>query len=261
MFPTLISLGSVSLTSFGVVTMVALILGAFVVWWTARDRGVPDEKIFDLILVTGALALIGARLVFVITHWDLFSPNLLRVFLIWKFPGLSAWGAVLATFGVATLFAGRLKLSPALIFDCFGLSFPAVLLFESLAVFLDGSIVGSETTALVGLPVIGFPGLRHPIGLYAVALALVSGVIIYILQLAITKKKLKRGIVGWTALTSFALTQFILAFFRSDLLYFAGFAVELYGGAAVALATLVPIAILLDVPKLVISQGRRFREK
>ncbi len=85
MFPTLLKLGQLSLSAYGVGVALALACGAFMVWRTARDRGIPDEKILDNGVVTTVMTILGARLLFVLTHFGLFTPNLLRSFLVWKF--------------------------------------------------------------------------------------------------------------------------------------------------------------------------------
>lgn len=226
MFPTLFSLGQFSLSSFGVCMAFAFITFIFLFWRLARNEGISDEVIFDNILTVTLSAFIFSRIFFMASHWSIFSPNLLRSFLVWKFPGLSFWGAL--TGGVFTFYfiSRRQGLLPMKMFDVYALVLPPALFLVSTGIFLDGTVSGKETTWITGMSQTGVAGKYHPAGLYAFVLTLIFMGIQIILKRVQIHKKLGPGFLGWSALSFLGGGQLLLAFFRSDILYWDGFPVD-----------------------------------
>ena len=107
MLPVLFSLGRLKIYSFGVMAVVAFMVGAFVVWKSAREAHLDEEKIFDTTLVAVFWGLMAARLGYVIEHWQNFvNPiNPVAVISLTSYPGLSVWGGmiggILALWGVS----------------------------------------------------------------------------------------------------------------------------------------------------------------
>ena len=251
MLPTLLQIGPISISSYGTCLAIGLLFFAFLVWYSARDRGVEDEKILDNVIVVVTLAAIGARIFFVLTHWSIFSPNLLRIFLAWKFPGLSFWGALLTALAGFYFFSRKQKLDRGLLFDCYGTAIPVAVIFTSLAAFLDGTIIGKVTTSLPwGMPSVGEAGLRHPVALYALVLGLVFAVSIIFLRRTQKRKSIARSFVGWVSLLELGLTQFVLALVREDLLYLGPVAVQYALSMILIIWPLGPLFILLNGPVL-----------
>lgn len=82
----------------------SLFIALFLVWRDARKQGFSEEKLFDLILAGGMVALIGGRLSFVVNNWYIFNENWLRIMLFIKYPGFSLLGTfVFGLVGLATL--------------------------------------------------------------------------------------------------------------------------------------------------------------
>ncbi len=246
MLPTLIQIGGFQLTSFGVCLGLGFIFTVFVIWRSCRDYGLSDEKIFDSLVVVTAMSLIGARIAFVITHWSLFSPQLLRIFVIWRFPGLSVWGALI--FGLISfiMMVKSQKLPFTMMFDSLGRSFPILLFFISLAVHLDGTIVGKPSALPWSVPAPGAAGRRHPIGLYGMLFALFNFVSIWGLERILRRRGTKLpGAVGWVSFFLLGLCLLLLAILRDDLLYFGGVAVELALSVVVVYTALIPSVFLL----------------
>lgn len=70
MLPTLVNLGPVKISSFGVVLVIAFVLGAFRIWRQGREAHFDEDKVFDAVLLVGFWGLVGARLVWVVEHWQ-----------------------------------------------------------------------------------------------------------------------------------------------------------------------------------------------
>jgi prolipoprotein diacylglyceryltransferase len=226
MLPTLIKFGSTTISAFGIFAALAFIFTAYVVWKICRDRGIADEKIIDHLIVTSFTALTGARFVFVLSHWSLFSPNILRILLIWRIPGFSAWGALFVGLAILYLYALKLKLSPGLMLDAYGLAFPIVLFFLSCGLLLDGSLIGRETDLLSGFGFMEEVLKRHPVGLYGLILSLIIGLLAINIGKLVSRKYLPAGSCGLLILSSFGIFELLLAMVRADLLYFRGISVD-----------------------------------
>ena len=103
MFPTLLTIGSFSLSSFGVFLALAFLFGVFLIWRLSRAWDLDEEKILDLMLLTFLGGLVGARLFFGLINilavkW---GYNEVKIFLIWFdilaylfFVGLAIWGII-----------------------------------------------------------------------------------------------------------------------------------------------------------------------
>lgn len=254
MLPTLISIGSFEFSSFGVVLALGFIVFAFVIWREARDKGLAEVQIFDHMLATTMLSFAGARVIYIATHWSLFSPQLLRTLVIWRFPGLSYIGAFLIGLMCFYIFAKSSKLPIAPLFDIYGKALPVVIFFISLAVFLDGTVTGRETSAFWGLPAVGVPGRRHPVGLYGMLLATLMGVVLTLTSRYMNIKKIhKLGFIGWLSLSLFGFLQLLLANTRTDLLYWVGVSVENLVAVLTISIPLGPLYVLVQGGKYMIA--------
>lgn len=94
MYPILFRVGSLEVRSYGVM----IVLGfALAVWWSMRVAPrykVPPEQILDMVFFTALAGILGARFVFVVSHWGEFVREPLRVLYFWE-GGLSFHGAFL----------------------------------------------------------------------------------------------------------------------------------------------------------------------
>lgn len=260
MLPQLTTIGPVSISTFGTALLAAFVVGAFLVWRSLRDRGVTDEKIFDHLLLTTGVALIGARLFFVATHFQIFSENLLRIFLLWRFPGISFWGALLFGLTIGVLFAHKQKLSLPLVFDSYAKAVPFVVILIGIGVFLDGSVTGAPTTWPIGVETGLTAGRRHPVGAYAA----VGGMIMLTGSLLLNKlaaiHKLPKSVVGWATLSVLGILQLVLAFARADLLYFEGISLELLFATVLTVGPLGPLFVLLNGPELLVRVVKKLAQ-
>ena len=96
--------------------LISILLAAFLTWKQARTRGLSEEKIFDIFLLTLFFSLIGARIGYVLTHWSVFSEDFSRIFLLLRYPGLSFPAGLIA--GVAVAAFGGFQ-----ILDIFAMAF------------------------------------------------------------------------------------------------------------------------------------------
>lgn len=165
MWPTLITLGSISLHSFGVLVFLGLFFGAFKLWQRAKDEGWDETAVMDSWLLAGVAAAVVGRLGFILGRWDEFGGSWYKMIFLTKFPGLSPEGAWLG--GVAVLLALALKKH----FDFWHFAeatVPALLIvemFTRVGSFLAGSNLGKVAPAGLGLTFPGVEGSRWPVQL------------------------------------------------------------------------------------------------
>lgn len=172
MFPTLVSLGPVRISSFGVMVVIAFLLGAFMVWRQGREAHLDEEKLFDAVLVSVWWGIIGGRLVYGLEHWGEWS-GILSWLNLTGYPGMSLWGAVVAGSVAWWWFsrqAGWQVLAAA------DVATPGLML--ALAVgwggaFLNGVGYGRVTSLPWGVRFPGLEGVRHPLQLYSLVGCLV----------------------------------------------------------------------------------------
>jgi prolipoprotein diacylglyceryltransferase len=241
--------------------MLGFITMAFVVWRSLRDAGVEDERIFDNIIVVTLLSFIGARAAFVLTHWELFAPGWLRVLVPWKFPGFSFWGGLLMAILTIFFYSRSQKLLLSLVADAYARSFPWLLFWGGLAVFLDGSVVGKPVAAPLGVVMIGQTGTHFPVGLLAAGLGLISVVGVWLLGRQIQLRHLSRGILGWSVLSAIGIIQLILSISRNDLFYWHGFPVDYILSTVIGVGPLVPLFNLLNGRKNVLDTWSNLKNR
>ncbi|MEK7165880.1 MAG: prolipoprotein diacylglyceryl transferase family protein [Patescibacteria group bacterium] len=246
MWPSLISIGSFSVSSFGIFVALGFILAAFGVWRESRDRGLEEIRILDNIVVAAVSAFIGARILFIVVHWPVFSEQLLRIFVLWRFPGFSVIGAIISGSIAFLVYGKSQKLSLMTLIDAYGKALPPLIFFVSLAVFLDGSVTGKVLSGRFGVPAVGVPGLHHPIGLYGMIASLGIWLILWVYNRNVSKYELPRGSSGLGAFLLLGITLCVLAIFRQDHLYWNGISADLLAFVTIALISLVGLVIVID---------------
>ena len=74
MHPVLFRIGSYEVASYGVMLTLAFAAGIWLARRRAEARGLDGERILDVCMVILFTSILGARLLWVVTHRDLFSP-------------------------------------------------------------------------------------------------------------------------------------------------------------------------------------------
>lgn len=79
---------------YGVIIAVGFLLAVLYAVKRSKQFGLTEENIIDLLIFSVPLAIIGARLYYVIFSWDDYKDNLVDVFKIWN-GGLAIYGGVI----------------------------------------------------------------------------------------------------------------------------------------------------------------------
>lgn len=166
MRPVLFSIGPIEVSSYGVMLVLAFVLGSYVFWQKAREEHYDEEEVFDLILMSVLWSVFGARLAYILINFDDFGLNLYYWVAVWYKPGFFWIGALVGSVGAVMRFVKKRgwDLFEVLDLGVIGVSLGQALI--NLGIFLSGGSVGRVTSLVVG---VNFPGLfekRHPVGLY-----------------------------------------------------------------------------------------------
>ena len=169
----LFHIGSFPLRSYGLMIAAAFLLGLLLTRKRARAQGLDPDMIIDMVFFVMLASIAGARLTYVIGHWEYYAGDIARAFKVWD-GGLTQYGGVTAGIAAGVLFFRRRGVDPWLGVD---LAAPALALgigIGRIGCFLNGCCFGHECTlpwAVTFPPGSGaadiFPGTAvHPTQIY-----------------------------------------------------------------------------------------------
>ncbi|MDY0003494.1 MAG: prolipoprotein diacylglyceryl transferase [Polyangia bacterium] len=98
-----------TVSTYGTLVAFGIMLGIYLGYRQARRVGLPTDDFLDLCFFGLIAALLGSRLLFVLTNWDRFRGDPWRSFAIWE-GGLVFYGGVLSACAVGLYFMWRRKL-------------------------------------------------------------------------------------------------------------------------------------------------------
>ena len=163
MFPVLSSIGSFSVSSFGILVALGYLFAIFLIWRLSRAWDLDEEKILDLTLVAFLGGMIGARAYFVLEHWDQFMVAPSKILLFYKFPGFSFWGGLLGGWLTLFYFSKRFKLDFWQIADIASAGFLGGLILLDIGCLLGGCGVGIPSKLVFAVSQAGHIGTRFPV--------------------------------------------------------------------------------------------------
>ncbi len=209
MHPLIGHLGPVTIYSFGLMLVVAVLLCSFLLSKDAKALGISQEVIYDFVFWVILAGVLGARIFFIILNFSAFAADPKQIIMITN--GGLAWQGGLVLGGLAGLFfAYQKKLSLSVLAD---LSAPYLALGQAIGrigCFLNGCCYGRETSWGIYFPV--HQSRLHPTQLYDTGMLLVIFFLLKVLQ----KRSLIRGEVFCAYLMLASLERFINEFFRAD---------------------------------------------
>src|SRR4051795_911029 len=222
MYPRLFELGPVTVYTYGVLLAAAYLLGLQLARVRAKARGLDANRVLDLGIYIIISALIGAKLLLLVTDFKTFSTNPRELLTLARAGGVFYGGLILAV-AVALLYIRKVGLPLWTTTDVFA---PGIALGHVVGRFgclFAGCCYGKPTTlpwgitfsdpfaaANVGTP-LGVP--LHPTQIYeAAAEALILAILLW------TERKGKpfAGRTFWLYMLLYAISRFAIEFFRGD---------------------------------------------
>ena len=224
MQPILFQLGPLTVRYYGLMYVLAIVIGFILLKWETARKGVPLslDDLLDLLLWTVPVAIVGARLYYVAFRWDYYGVHPIDIFKLWE-GGLAIHGGVLAGVLVVWLFARAKRIRFWALTDALA---PSLILGQAIGRignFTNGDAFGLPTTLPWGLRFppgspagMVFPGLAtHPSMLYEMLL----NVGVFALLWGIRKKGFRDGFSTALYFILYAVARSIVSFTRADSLW------------------------------------------
>jgi phosphatidylglycerol:prolipoprotein diacylglycerol transferase len=222
MHPLLFEVGRFPVYTYGVLLAAAYLTGLWLAVRRARARGLDGEKVMDLGIWIIAAALVGAKLLLLVVDFDYYASNPRELLSMFRSGGVFYGGLILAV-AVAFWYMRRAKLPLWPTTDAFAPGIALGHVVGRLGCLMAGCCYGRPTTAPwgitfnnplaadnVGTP-LGVP--LHPTQLYE------AGAELLILVLLLATERKGRPFPGrtfWGYMLLYAISRFIIEFFRGD---------------------------------------------
>lgn len=247
MHPVLVSVGPFQIRFYGLMYVVAIVVGYFLVKSevSRKEMGLSPDDVMNLIFWVVFGGIVGARIYYVAFNWEYYWPDWKEIPAIWH-GGLAIHGGIIGGL-IGGFFYTRHK----------GVSFlgaadavaPALILgqaFGRLGNFMNGDAHGLPTQMPWGIvfppgSIAGeqFPDIPlHPTMLYELAINLS----IFLFLWKIRKRPAQDGFIISLYLISYSAGRFIVSFFRADSLMIGEFRAA-HAISIVIIAIVTPILI------------------
>jgi len=196
MFPVLFRLGRLEVHSYGLMLAISFLIGIYWSMYRADKRGIDKNRVMDVSLIIVLCAIVGSRLMYVLTHLDEFRGHWLDTFSPFQSTGeigllgLTMLGGVVLAL-VAILIYCRVKHIPILkLCDVMAPAFGLGIFITRIGCFLHGCCFGKPCDLPWGVvfPMISpagsiLPGHHlHPTQLYSALYGLVILIVILLLD-------------------------------------------------------------------------------
>lgn len=220
MHPILFKLGPITIYSYGAMLALAFLVGIAVAYKRAPKLGIEPQLILDLSVYIIIGALIGSRVLYVISRWSDYRHDLPAIFKLWE-GGLAFHGGLAGAVLISLWYLRKKKVSFWKVGD---LIIPSVALGHALGrlgCFLNGCCYGISTGSPLGVtfPPGSFAASHfgcdhhiHPVQLYA-AIALF---IIFLILVKLTPRAGFEGEIFCLYGVVYGVLRFSLEFLRAE---------------------------------------------
>lgn len=216
MHPILIELGPLKIYSYGFMLALSFFAGILVAGRRAERRGIPRESIQDLSIILILLAVIGSRMLYILTHRDHYH-SIIDIVALWQGGATYYGGLVLALLG-AVIYLWRKRISFLRVADICAPSIALGVFLTRIGCFLSGCCFGSPTGCPIGVTFPAdspagylFPGSAvHPAQLYSS----LYGILIFLLLILIDRRRPRDGMLFAMLCLLYGAARFTVDFFR-----------------------------------------------
>ena len=229
MNPVALQLGPISIRWYAICIVSGLILAVYLSMKEAPRKKINPDVIIDFILIAFPLAIVGARLYYVIFEWGYYSQHLGEIFAIWN-GGIAIYGGLLTGALVLYLFSRRRLIEPI---DFLDIAAPSVMIAQSIGRwgnFFNQEAYGTAVKSLNYLPSFIRDQMyidgsyRQPTFLYESIWNLLGFLLILILRRK--PQFLRQGEITAFYLIWYGFGRMIIEGMRTDSLMFAGLRVS-----------------------------------
>ncbi|HUC76538.1 MAG TPA: prolipoprotein diacylglyceryl transferase [Vicinamibacterales bacterium] len=263
MYPRLFEFGPITVYTYGVLLALAYLAGLKLAMVRAQARGLDANRVLDLGIYIIISALVGAKLLLLVTDYQTFSRDPRELLTLARSGGVFYGGLILAV-GVALWYIRRIGLPLWTTCDVFAPGIALGHVVGRFGCFFAGCCYGKPTklpwgitftdpfaAANVGTP-LGVP--LHPTQLYE------AGAELVILAVLLATERKGRPFAGrtfWLYMLLYAVSRFFIEFFRGD----ERGAVGVFSTSQFISVLLAPLAIVMLVylARVVAPEPKRAR--
>lgn len=250
MHPILFEIGPFTVRTYGLLLAVSFIAGILLALRRSRARGLNQNQMINMSLLIMVAGIVGARIMYVIPHWNEFSANPLDIISPFQssgsigLTGLTMYGGFIAAILVSILYLRVNRLSIWKACDAFAPSIALGIGISRVGCYMNGCCFGLPTESALGVVFPAFsaagsfyPDVHlHPAQLYNAVLAFgLFGLLMWL-----DRKPKYDGFLFAVLLIAEPVTRFFVDLFRY---YEASMTLGSLGGMALSVNQGISIAL------------------
>ena len=262
--PIAISLGPISIRWYGLIIGIGIALALMLVMSEGERRGLKKDLFADLMLWAIPIAIISARIYYVIFQWDYYAQNPGEIIKIWE-GGIAIHGALIGSVITAIVFAKKRGVSFWKIAD---IAAPSIILGQAIGRwgnFMNQEAHGGEVTRAF-LENLHLPDFiinqmyingtyYHPTFLYESLWNIIGFIILILLR----KVNLRRGEIFLTYVIWYSIGRFFIEGMRTDSLWLIEG--QLRMAQTISIALVIGAVILLILRRMKGYANARYLDK
>jgi phosphatidylglycerol:prolipoprotein diacylglycerol transferase len=214
--PILIELGPFKIYSYGFMLALSFLVGILYAGRRAEKRDVSREIVQDLSIILIILAVVGSRMLYIITHRDHYH-SIIDIIALWE-GGATYYGGLVLTIMGALVYLRRKGISFLRMADICAPSIALGIFLTRIGCFLSGCCFGSPTECPLGVTFppdspAGFiyPGSAvHPAQLYSSF----YGIVIFVVLILFDRRRSYDGFIFALLCLLYGAARFTVDFFR-----------------------------------------------
>lgn len=216
MYNDLFSIGPITIHGYGFMIGLGVVVAVLVSMYRAKKKGLDQETILDIAIISVITGFLGAKLLFIIVEWKALLENPKQVL---GASGFVVYGGIIAAVIADMIYFKIKKLNP---WEYVDLCIPQVAVAQGIGrigCFLAGCCYGAPTNLPIGVIFPNHVMPAHlqgvkvlPTQLFSSAGDLVIAGILYLL----TGKAKHKGDIGAFYMILYGVGRFAIEFFRSD---------------------------------------------
>jgi phosphatidylglycerol---prolipoprotein diacylglyceryl transferase len=216
--PVAFSLGPFAVHWYGLMYVVGITVGLLVAWPYARSKGITSDQLLNVAFVSIPVGLVGARLYYVVQQpLGPYLSEPWRILAFWE-GGMAFYGAIFTVVITVIILAWRMKISIWKFLDVAVLFAVVGQFFGRIGNIINGDIIGYATDLPWGFVYANpdsFPPSHdiayHPAAVYEV----IINIIIFSLLWGL-RRRVRPGILFFTYIFSYSLSQIVVFFWRDN---------------------------------------------
>ncbi|PIZ81560.1 MAG: prolipoprotein diacylglyceryl transferase, partial [Parcubacteria group bacterium CG_4_10_14_0_2_um_filter_41_6] len=150
--PIAFQIGSLSIHWYGVILVVAILAGYWIVNRLSRSSGLNQEAISSIYVNTLIIGFIGARLYHVISDWGFYGSNMSQILAVWN-GGLAIHGAIIGAVLSVLYFSRKYKINFWKILDIFAIAGILGQAIGRWGNYFNQELFGAPTDSWIGIPI------------------------------------------------------------------------------------------------------------